>query len=44
MYRVAEIHEIGKAQSLILFQPIKNVIGVDDTDTMEYEPQDNFDE
>ena len=44
MYTVSEIHEIGKAQSLILFELGKNTVGDDDVDIIHFEPQDNFDE
>jgi len=44
MYTVSEIHEMGNAQNLILFEPAKNVFGLEDTELLHYEPQNNFDE
>jgi len=41
MYAVSEIHEMGKAQNLILLVPVKKAIGVDDVEPLH---QDNFDE
>jgi len=44
MYTVSEIHEIGKAQDMILFQPVKDDLPADDTSPIQSVADADFDE